>query len=102
MISGLDSSTDRFLTDLSATTRRVERAQQQVTSGKRITVASDDPDKISSLVEDRSELSAAQQAESGMSRVKTEVDTSEAALASAVKLLDRARVIATQGATGTA
>lgn len=102
MISGLNSSTDRFLNDLAATSRRVERAQQQVTSGKRIAVASDDPDQISRLVEDRSLFAATEQVKSGLSRVKTEVDSSEAALASAVKLLDRARVIAAQGATSTA
>lgn len=102
MISGLDSSTDRFLNDLAATTRRIERVQQQITSGKRITAPSDDPDQISGLVEYHSELSMAEQAKTGLSRVKAEVDTSESALASAVTLVENARVIAARGTTGTA
>jgi flagellar hook-associated protein 3 FlgL len=102
MISGLDSSTDRFLNDLAATSRRIERAQRQLTSGKRITAPSDDPDRISGLVDSHSELSRALQAKSDMSRVKAEVDTSESAIASAVKLVESARVIATRGATATA
>jgi flagellar hook-associated protein 3 FlgL len=102
MISALDSSTDRFLNDLAATSRRIDRAQQQLTSSKRITAPSDDPDQVGSLVQYKSELARADQAKIGLSRVKTEVDTSESALSSAVQLVESARVIAARGATSTA
>lgn len=102
MISRLDSSSEQFLNALNGTQRRLNRAQLELTSGKRINTISDDPDQISSLLQARADLGNTLQTKTDLGRVKTEVDTAESVMATAVSLVEHARVLAAQGATGTA
>lgn len=102
MISRLDSSSEQFLNALNATQRRLNRAQMELTSGKRVNTISDDPDQISSLLQARADLGNTLQAKTDLGRVKTEVDTAESVMATAVGLVEHARVLTAQGATGTA
>jgi len=97
MIRGPDARSDKFLTDLSEITRRLERAQNQITSGKRINRVSDSPDDISRLLQMRSELSATEQIRFNLGRVQTEVDGAEQALTHAINLLERVAVVGAQG-----
>jgi flagellar hook-associated protein 3 FlgL len=97
----LSPSTQQFLDRLADTTRRMERAQNQISSGKKITSASDDPDQVSTLLQTRAELESCQQVEKNLGRVKTEVDTAEQALTAADQLLQDARSAAAQGASTT-
>ncbi len=101
MIRRLDAATDAFLTDLAYISRRVEQAQQEVTSGRRINKVSDAPDELSSLLQLRTELNQTEQLRSNLSRVKAEADTAEQTLQSAIEALDRAAVLGMQGANGT-
>ena len=101
MISRLDSSSEQFLNALSGTQRKLNQAQLELTSGKRVNTISDDPDQISSLLQSRAELGNSVQTKSDLGRVKTEVDTAESVMATAVNLVEHARVLAAQGATGT-
>jgi flagellar hook-associated protein 3 FlgL len=100
MISPLDASTERFLNDLSRTSRRMEEAQRQVTSSKRINRVSDDPDYVSPILETRARVERNEQQRINLGRFKTEVDSAENTMQQAVKVMERARVLATQGATG--
>jgi Flagellin and related hook-associated proteins len=101
-MSQLDPSSESFLFDLSRTTQRLDRAQREITSGKRVSSVSDAPDQISALLQARSSLATNSQISLDLSRVKTEVDSAESAMAAAVTVVDRARVSGLQGATGTA
>ena len=101
MISRLDSSSEQFLNALSGTQRKLNQAQLELTSGKRVNTISDDPDQISSLLQSRAELGNSVQTKGDLGRVKTEVDTAESVMATAVTLVEHARVLAAQGATGT-
>ena len=101
MTSGIDASTAKFLTDLSNVQARSERAQRQISSGLKITVASDSPDEISKLLQTRVNLAHNTQVATNLGRVKFEVDTAEQALGDATTILDRIRVIGAQGASGT-
>lgn len=101
MISRLDSSSEQFLNALGGTQRKLNQAQLELTSGKRLNTISDDPDQISSLLQSRAELGNSVQTKSDLGRVKTEVDTAESVMATAVTLVEHARVLAAQGATGT-
>lgn len=101
MISRLDSSSEQFLNALSGTQRKLNQAQLELTSGKRLNTISDDPDQISSLLQSRAELGNSVQTKGDLGRVKTEVDTAESVMATAVTLVEHARVLAAQGATGT-
>lgn len=102
MINRLDSSSEQFLTALSGTQRRLNRAQLELTSGKRVNTVSDDPDQISSLLQARADLESSLQTKTDLGRVKTEVDTAESVMATAVSLVEHARVLAAQGATSMA
>lgn len=101
MISRLDSSSEQFLNALGGTQRKLNQAQLELTSGKRLNTISDDPDQISSLLQSRAELGNSVQTKGDLGRVKTEVDTAESVMATAVTLVEHARVLAAQGATGT-
>jgi flagellar hook-associated protein 3 FlgL len=99
MIRGPDAQTDRFLTDLARINRRLERAQYEITSGRRINRVSDSPDDVPRLLQMRTELSSTEQIRTNLSRVKSEVDTAEQALQNAVLLMDRVLSLGTQGAS---
>lgn len=101
MIDGLDTGAQRFLSALDTIQRRVTRAQNEISTGLRIQTASDDPDVVSELLQTRADLQHATQIAANMTRVKAEVDTGEAALSSATKIIEAARVAGAQGVSGT-
>ena len=101
MVSNLSSRNEQFLANMDRIQGRIDRANAQVSSGLRITAASDAPDEIGPLLQSRSELAVAEQSKANLNRVKGEVDTAENALQSVIKLAERARVLGAQGQTGT-
>jgi flagellar hook-associated protein 3 FlgL len=100
MVRMLDSATERFLDDLRAANSRMERAQREVSSGRRLATAGDAPDSVAALTQVRADLSRLSQTRSNLDRVKTEADTAEAALQQSVKLMDRVRTLGMTGASG--
>jgi len=100
-LTSLDSRTTRFLGDMDRITKRLDRAQYLITSGRRINQVSDAPDEISHLLAARTQLSASTQVHSNLNRVKGEVDAAETALQQAINVMDRVTVLGTQGATDT-
>lgn len=100
MINNLNSSDSRFVSALERIQARMERAQRELSSGKRIFVASDEPDGISALLSVRSELESTEQAKLNLGRTKAEVDAAENGLQTAVKIMERARVLAGQAQSG--
>jgi flagellar hook-associated protein 3 FlgL len=97
MVSGLNPSSENFLLNLERIQKRSQRAQNQLTSGLRLTSVSDDPDQVSRLLESRANLDRIVQTQNNLGRVKVEVDASEQALQTAVSVVERARVLGTQG-----
>lgn len=100
MIRSLDAATNRFLDNLRALNSRLERAQQQVASGRRVTAPSDAPDSVLSLVSAKAGLSRLAQIQANLNRFRTEVDGAEGVLQQAVKLYDRVRTLGVTGASG--
>lgn len=101
MISPLDASSQQFLADLQRIQNRSERAQRQLASGLRVTSAADAPDQIAGLLAARADLDRALQSRQNLERVKTELESGELAISSAIELLDRASTLGSQGASGT-
>ncbi len=101
MISNLSSRNEQFLANMDRIQGRIDKANAQVSSGLRITVASDAPDEVGPLLQSRAELAVAEQAKANLNRVQGEVDSAENALQSVIKLAERARVLGAQGQTGT-
>lgn len=99
MLSSLSPANREFLNQLNRISARMERAQRQISTGRKLTLASDNPDQIATLLTARAHLSAAAQIEANLGRLKAEVDTGEQALEAAVQLFERVRVLGAQGAT---
>jgi flagellar hook-associated protein 3 FlgL len=101
MIARLDPSSQILLDSINATQRDLNKAQNQVSSGLRITRASDDPQAIADLLAARSDLAQVTQVDNNLTKVQGEVQTADGVIQNAVQLLENAGVLATQGATGT-
>lgn len=99
MIRTFDAANDRFLSELRSISIRMDRAQREIGSGKRVTVASDDPDTLTNLMLARTDIARLDQTKTNLGRVQTEVDAAEMAMQSSVKLMDRVRTLAMTGAS---
>ena len=101
MIRNLNGADERFLSDLRSLSVRMDRVQRQVSSGKQVTTASDNPDVLPNLMQAHTDIARLTQTKTNLSRVQTEVDAAEGALQSSVKLMDRVRSLAMSGASTT-
>lgn len=101
MLPPIDSSAQRFLADLERLQQRINRAQQQISSGLRVANASDAPDQLGDLLATKARLDHNAQIRLNLGRAKAEIDTAEQALESAVKVVERALVLGVQGANAT-
>ena len=101
MVPSINPSSDFFLASLQQIENRASKAQQQITSGLRVSMASDDPDQISSILLLRGQIAGVQQTQENLANVGPRVDSAESAIQQAIQLLDTATTLATQAATGT-
>ena len=101
MNSLFDARTEQFFNDLKQINSRLTTAQRQVSSGKRIEKASDDPDSITNLTHNQADLARLSQTKTNLQRVTTEVNTAEQALESAVSVFDQVRTLASQATSTT-
>jgi len=97
MMTNLDPASELFLAEASRIQERIAEANRQVSSGKRISTASDAPDQIGSLLQLRAQQSRNTQIQSNLVQAKANADTAENALASAITLMDSALTLASQG-----
>jgi flagellar hook-associated protein 3 FlgL len=99
MSSTIDPSSEQFLNAISRIQSRLDQAQRQISSGLRVSVASDAPDAVSPILQLHAQIQRNTEVQTELGRVKTEVDTGESSLSTAVSLMERASVLATQGAS---
>ncbi len=91
---------DRVLADLNATNTRRMKIHQQMSSGRRLEVPSDDPVKVVDALRYRSNLVETEQYLANVSEARTWLDTTDSALNNITALVQRARELAVQGAVG--
>ena len=101
MITSLDPSAELFLADVARIQQRLATANRQVSSGKRIASAADAPDQIGSLLQLRAARERNTQIQSNLVLAKADADSADSALASAIKLMDRALTLASEGTNPT-
>lgn len=101
MISNLSSSSEAFLANMSRVQRRVDEASRQTSSGKRVNVASDAPTEIDTILQLRTDAARNHQIQENLAVARSDADAADNALTSAAKIMDRARVLAAQGANFT-
>jgi flagellar hook-associated protein 3 FlgL len=101
MIPSLNPSANLFLDGLSRIQSTITTATAQLSSGYRISQPSDAPDQISPLLQFQASLNHNQTTVSNLNRVQADVSSADQALSTAIQLLDQARSIGAQGASGT-
>lgn len=101
MISNLTPQSQQFLSDLSRTEQQINVASQQVSSGLKIQVPSDEPDAISELLQLRSSLQMNTQVTNNLTQATSGANVAESSLSQATQLMDTAISLAAEGATAT-
>jgi flagellar hook-associated protein 3 FlgL len=98
MISSLNPSDQIFLTGINQIQQQISTASQQLTSGLKVTVASDAPDQIDDLLQLRADQAQNTQIESNLGMEQTNAQAADGALSSAIQLMDSATQLAAEGA----
>src|SRR5690348_14859400 len=101
MITNLDAQSQLFLSEIGRAQERVTEAQQQITSGKKVTAASDAPDVVSDLLRLRSTLERNTQIQTNLGMARSTASVADSTLANVLRVLDRAGTLAVQAANGT-
>ena len=101
MITNLDPASELFLANVERIQDRLAEANRQVSSGKKVVEPSDAPDQIDSILQLRADRQQNAQIRSNLALALTNVQGADGALSSAIRLMDRARVLGSQGATST-
>jgi len=96
----MDSSSHAFLLALDRLNTRLDRAQRQVSSGKRIATASDSPDQVSELLGVRGDIARNQQIQKNLASYKLETDVAANALEQASSVLDSVKSLTSIGLNG--
>jgi flagellar hook-associated protein 3 FlgL len=102
MISGLDPANQEFLTSLDQLQKQVQTAETQLSSGLRVSQASDAPQEVGDIFQARADLGQANQVIQNLTTVQAQVNAGDSALQNAVQLFEQASTLAAQGATSTA
>jgi flagellar hook-associated protein 3 FlgL len=98
MISSLDPSDQIFLVGVSQIQQRIAMANQQLTSGFKVSVASDAPDQIDDLLQLRADQAQNAQISTNLGMEQTNAQAADGALSSAIQLMDTATQLAGEGA----
>lgn len=96
-----NQAVQNFLTDLQGNYRGLTDAQRTLSTGKRINSPSDDPVGIAMGLSIRRDQSAIAAWSRNVADSQTWLDTTDAALAQALDVVQRARELAVQGGNGT-
>jgi flagellin-like hook-associated protein FlgL len=98
-ITNLSPQSAFFLANLNVVENNISQASDQVSSGLKITVASDAPDEIGTLLQLRANLAQNTQIQSNLTMAQTEANAADTALQSSIQLMESAMSLATEGAS---
>ena len=96
MISNLSGPAQIFLANVDHIQQNLARANQEVSSGLRISAPSDDPDQVAPLLQLRADMAQNTQIQSNLVLAQTDATSADNVLTSAIQLMDKARTLATQ------
>jgi len=97
MIQNSGAISQQFLTNLQLLQQQMAATQQQISSGTKISQASDAPNAVGDVLQLESDLGRVSQVTSNLNLVSGEVNSAESALESATTLLDQVSILAAQG-----
>jgi flagellar hook-associated protein 3 FlgL len=96
-MSNLSGLSELFLTDVARIQEKLADASRQISSGKRLSKASDSPDEVAPLLQLRAERARNTRIQANLSLARTDANSADETLTTAIKLMDRARVLAANG-----
>jgi flagellar hook-associated protein 3 FlgL len=100
MIDSIDSSSQQFLYALDRLNRKLDRDQQQISSGKRILNASDAPDQIGELLRVRSAIAQNDEIKDNLATYKLEEDVAGNAVDQANSVLESLKSLSSLSLSG--
>ena len=101
MIQNSGAVSQQFLTNLQLLQQQMAQTQQQISSGSKISQASDAPNAVGDVLQLESDLGRVSQVTSNLNLVSGQVNSAESALETATTLLDQVSSLAAQGAGST-
>jgi flagellar hook-associated protein 3 FlgL len=101
MISNVDPQNALFLNGIDRVQSNISQASNEVSSGLSVSVASDSPDQIGTLLQLRANQSHNTQVQSNVTLAQINAQAADSALSSSIQLMDTATSLATEGATAT-
>ncbi len=102
MIQNSGAISQQFLTNLNLLQQQMAATQQQISSGSKISQASDAPNSVGDVLQLESDLGRVNQVTSNLNLVSGSVNSAESALETATQMLDQVSSIATQAVGTTA
>jgi flagellar hook-associated protein 3 FlgL len=99
MIQNLSATAERFLLDLTRIQKSIAASSGQITSGLKVQQPSDAPDQIGEILQLRSSIQKNDQILTNLGRVQSENQTASSTLETATRIVERARVLASQAAS---
>src|ERR1035441_1028697 len=100
MLSTISPAAQQFVNSINNVQTQLAVAEQQISTGLKVSQPSDAPDQISPILQLHSAIQQNQDIQNGLNSATTTLQASDTALSSAINLLQSASVIASQ-ATGT-
>jgi flagellar hook-associated protein 3 FlgL len=97
MISTLTPAGLQFLGSVNNLQTRLNKVQNELSSGLAVTQPSDAPDQVSAILQLHANIQHNQQVQSNLNSVNGEVTTADQTLSSAITLLDQVQSLATEG-----
>jgi flagellar hook-associated protein 3 FlgL len=101
MIQNSGAVSQQFLTNLQLLQQQMSTTQQQISSGSKISKASDAPNSVGDVLQLESDLGHVNQVTSNLNLVSGEVNSAESVLETSTTLLDQVSSLAAQGAGST-
>ncbi len=95
------SMVDNLLKNINNNYRRLEKIQQQISTGSTVLLPSDDPAQVSTIMRTKRAINESTQFISNAEKGITWLDSADSALSEATKVLQRARELLVRGSTGT-
>ena len=96
MISTLSGPAQIFLANVDHVQQNLSQANQEVSSGLKISVPSDDPDEIAPLLQLRANLAQNNQIQANLVLAQTDATSADNVLTSAIQIMNQAETLATQ------
>ena len=100
MLPPVNGQTQGYLDELDRIQSVLTNVSRQVSSGVRVGVASDDPAAVPVIYRAQSAIAMNQQVQTNLNQTKTELDSGDAALQQAIKLMDQATSLGSQAGAG--